>query len=307
MGYDATSGTWELSGEGEKESPLQKCRRLQCEMNELLEEVAVRQGESSISEEEKQAFEAVAEVVGSSKKILENLRFEHSVGKETNKGEAETKELLDQVAEFRKTGKLVYIPSEDPLAQSSRLAELDQRLHILEKAIGVRPEKLSRLGSALNVSNLIEGAQQLATRAALLQPSHIDLVEARLQALSIKLDSVYSKNNETVSGSQVESAELQVKENKTMELYDMAKRTEPIAQALPDILRRMQALESLHKYANNFTKLMGELEATQAVIIQGISNNKMLLQKVQEAFSDNLNRVNQEVAKLDTRLKGLEK
>lgn len=36
----SSSGDWELAGEGEKETPIQKYQRLQCEMNELLEEIA---------------------------------------------------------------------------------------------------------------------------------------------------------------------------------------------------------------------------------------------------------------------------
>jgi len=32
-------GDWELVGEGEKETPLQKFQRLQCEVKELFEEV----------------------------------------------------------------------------------------------------------------------------------------------------------------------------------------------------------------------------------------------------------------------------
>jgi dynactin-2 len=34
------SGDWELVGSGDKETPFQKYQRLQCEMKELLEEVA---------------------------------------------------------------------------------------------------------------------------------------------------------------------------------------------------------------------------------------------------------------------------
>lgn len=34
------SGIWELAGEGEKETLLQKYQRLQCEMKEFMEEVA---------------------------------------------------------------------------------------------------------------------------------------------------------------------------------------------------------------------------------------------------------------------------
>lgn len=298
---------WELAGEGEKETPLQKCRRLQCEMNELLEEVAVLQGDATLTEDEKKSYEAVGEVVGSSQKMLESLRLEQALGKESVKGDSEAKRLLSQVAEFKKSGKIVSLTSgaDDSLGNSARVAELDQRLHTLEKAIGARPEKLSRLSGVLNVSNLIEGVQQLATRAALLQPNQLDLVEARLQNLSAKMDVIGSRGAATEPSE--DSAEAQGKEHKMKELYEIAKRTEPIAQTLPEVLSRMQALESLHKYANNFSKLIGELEATQTMITTGIGNNKKLLQKVQEAFAENLENVNKEVAKLDARLKTLEK
>lgn len=298
---------WELAGEGEKETPLQKCRRLQCEMNELLEEVAVLQGDATLTEDEKKSYEAVGEVVGSSQKMLESLRLEQALGKESVKGDSEAKRLLSQVAEFKKSGKIVSLTSgaDDSLGNSARVAELDQRLHTLEKAIGARPEKLSRLSGVLNVSNLIEGVQQLATRAALLQPNQLDLVEARLQNLSAKMDVIGSRGTATEPSE--DSAEAQGKEHKMKELYEIAKRTEPIAQTLPEVLSRMQALESLHKYANNFSKLIGELEATQTMITTGIGNNKKLLQKVQEAFAENLENVNKEVAKLDARLKTLEK
>lgn len=300
---------WELAGEGEKETPLQKCRRLQCEMNELLTEVAVLQGDASISEDDKRSYEAVGEVVGTSQKMLESLRLEQALGKEAVQGEAEAKKLLGQVTEFKKTGKIVSLP-DAPLGQSTRVAELDQRLHLLEKAIGAKPDKLNRLSGLLNVTNLIGAVQQLATRAALLQPNQLDLVEARLQNLAVKMDAISSRGtgaDAAAAAVEGDSGDAQAKEHKMKELYEIAKRTEPIAQTLPDVLSRMQALESLHKYANNFSKLMGELEATQTMITTGIGNNKKLLQKVQEAFAENLENVNKEVAKLDERLKGLGK
>lgn len=296
---------WELAGEGEKETPVQKCRRLQCEMNELMEEIAVAQG-GSPTEDEKKSFEAIGEVVGTSQKILESLRLEQALGKEPVKGDAEAKRLLGQVAEFKKTGKIAQVPGGEAHALSSaRIGELDQRLYTLEKAIGAKPEKLNRLAGVLNVTNLIEGVQQLATRAALLQPNQLDLVEVRLVNLSAKMDAIGAKGQGPDETG--DSAELQAREQRMRELYEIAKRTEPVAQTLPEVLHRMQALESLHKYANNFSKLIGELEATQTLITTGIGNNKILLQKVQEAFAENLENINKEVAKLDGRLKALEK
>lgn len=291
-----------MAGEGEKETPVQRCRRIQCEMNELMEELAVLQGDASLSEDDKKSYEAVGEVVSSAKKMLDSLRVEQVLGKETVKGDTEVKKLLNQVAEFRKTGKMAPIAAGDPLGQSTRLAELDQRLHVLEKAIGAKPDKLSRLAGILGITNLIEAVQQLATKAALLQPNQLDLVEARLLNLAAKMDMIGEKAAAGAGTTEGETADHQARDQKTKELYEMAKRTEPIAQTLPDVLNRMQALESLHKYANNFSKLVAELETTQNMITVGIGNNKVLLQKVQEAFAENLENVNKEVAKLEGRV-----
>jgi len=82
----------------------------------------------------------------------------------------------------------------------------------------------------------------------------------------------------------------------------MAKETEPMTQLLPGILERMEALESLHKYATNFTKIIADLEATQLLITNGIAHNKMLLQGVQSSLADNMETMNKEVARLEGRM-----
>lgn len=59
--------------------------------------------------------------------------------------------------------------------------------------------------------------------------------------------------------------------------------------------------------AANFSKLFAELQEAQANIIKGIAGNKDLLQGVQHAFAENFENVNKEVARLEERLKSLEK
>lgn len=81
-GYDASSADYELVGCGEKETPVQKCRRLQCEMNELLDEISALQVDKKIEEEEKQSYDAVATVISTAKKVLDSLRLEQVLGKE---------------------------------------------------------------------------------------------------------------------------------------------------------------------------------------------------------------------------------
>ncbi|KAJ6645486.1 Dynactin subunit 2 [Pseudolycoriella hygida] len=294
------SGDYELAGEGEKETPIQKCRRLQCEMDELMQDIVALQTDKAISKEEKESYEAVGTVVTSAKKVLDSLRLEQVLGKEAvaSAADSEIKKLVNQVEEYKKSGGMaaVQLPLQsNELSQSTRIAQLEHKLHQLESAVGAKPEKLSRLASSLGTNTLLDAVQQLSTKAALLQPSQLDLIEARLNNLATKMDAIAEKPTATNQDS--------TRDQKTLELYEIAKRTEPITQILPDMLNRMKALESLHNYATNFSKIIAELETTQQALTLSIGNNKALLQGVQEAFAVNLENVNKEVTKLEERMK----
>lgn len=289
-------------------------------MEELMQDIAAIQQDSKVSKEEKESYETVGAVVNNAKKVLESLRLEQILGKETAPAdaEAEVKQLMQKVEEYNKSGglagvKLVSVGGE--LVQTTRIATLEHRLHELERAIGAKSEKLCRLSSSLGTDSLLDAVQQLSTRAALLQPSQLDLIEARLNNLAIKMDTINEKAN-TSSGDAA-------REQKTLELYEIAKRTEPITQILPEMLDRMQALESLHSYGirisvkskpnsisssfsvTNFTKILSEQEAVQQNLGSNLANNKSLLQGVQEAFAVNMLNVTAEVNKIEERMKKL--
>ncbi|XP_011184150.2 dynactin subunit 2 [Zeugodacus cucurbitae] len=299
-GYDARSGEYELVGLGEKETPVQKCRRLQCEMNELMDEVAALQVDRKIADEEKQSYDAVATVIATAKKVLDSLRLEQVLGKEQapSSADKEVKQLIGQVEEFKKSGLLTAIPTPGTdLAASARIAKLEHRLHQLEQAIGAQPEKLSRLTAVTNTANVLEAVHQLSTKAALLQPDKLDHIETRLTTLTGKMDAIAEKS----SG----SADDAKRDQKVTELYELAKRTEPVAEILPDIIERMQALESLHKYAMNFAKIIAEIEEKQTTIATSLVSNKELLHSVQETFAQNLETMNKEVAKVEERVQAI--
>lgn len=237
-----------MVGEGEKESPIEKCRRLQCELNELMQEISALNEDASVSKEEKSSFEAVGMVVNSAKKVLDSLRLEQVLGKEAvaANSEAEVKKLFSQIDEYKKNGGSVVLPQKQPtsdLAYTTRIAELENRLHKLERLIGAQPEKLSRVVGTIGSGNLLEAVQQVSTKAALLQPDQLDIIEQRLTSLAAKMDTIGEKSNVSEKDAAAEQ--------KIIELYGIAKRTEPIAQLLPNILHRMQALENLHNYGKN--------------------------------------------------------
>lgn len=212
-------------------------------MNELLDEVSALQVDKQVAQEEKESYDAVASVITTAKKVLDSLRLEQVLGKEQVPIEAskEVKSLIAQVDEYKKSGVLTAIPAPGTdLAASARIAKLEHRLFKLEQSIGANPEKLSRLAASTGSSNLMEAVRQISTKAALLQPNHLDSIESRLGNLSKTMDAIAEKSNTNNQDAQ--------RDQKVLELYEIAKRTEPIAEIIPDMLERMKALESLHKY-----------------------------------------------------------
>uniref|UniRef100_A0A1B0DJR6 Uncharacterized protein n=1 Tax=Phlebotomus papatasi TaxID=29031 RepID=A0A1B0DJR6_PHLPP len=295
-GYTARSGLWEINGEGERETPLQRYRRLQCEMHELLDEMSAIQANAETTKEEKKSYEVISGVVTSASKILQSLRLEEVLGKDTvsKSTEQELKKLVQDVEGFKKADSVMPPISDVQLAQENRIAELEHKIYTLEKAVGAKPEKLSRLIGSLGVNNLLAGVQQLSAKAALLQPGQLDLLETRLLGLATKMNAVAEKSSPTAQESD--------RDAKVMELYKIAKRTEPIVQVLPEMVARMQSLEALHKYSSNFSKAIAELEATQTMILTGLSQNKVLLQGIQETSAVQFDNLQKEVKKLEDRI-----
>lgn len=251
--YDVRAGCWELAASGEKETPVEKYRRIKCEMDELMRQIVDMNTKAEISKEDKANYKAVSVVVNNAKKVLGSLRLENVLGIETaaSTSEGEVKRLLNQVEEFqnKKTNDLMQIKnllaidSAEQLEQTKRFAELEARLHKIETLIGVshQAEKLSRLASTMEINGtLIDSVQNISTKAALLQPSQLDQIENRITALATKLNTINDKC--TSLGRNTEN------DDRVQELYAIAKKTEPLAKVLPNVLQRMETLEQLHNY-----------------------------------------------------------
>lgn len=239
-----SSGVYEIVGEGEKETAIQKCQRLQCEMNELMDEITTFESDKTISKEEHEAYFKMSKVVQNSKKILDSLHLEEALGGPGGKNsDKAVRNLISQADALKKgapetAAELIRLKSQTEMAYSTRIAELEHKLHKIEQTVGMKPEKLSRLNSSMDTKNLLEAVQQLSTRSALLQPSQLDVIEQRLTNLATKMDQFKDKS----TGNERE------REQKITELYELAKSTEPITKILPDMLERMKTLESLHSY-----------------------------------------------------------
>lgn len=78
-GYNAESGNWELIGDGDKETSIQKYQRLQCEMKELLEEVNKIQ---ESKDKDNTSCLVSSDQVEQSLKKLADLKLEDALGAE---------------------------------------------------------------------------------------------------------------------------------------------------------------------------------------------------------------------------------
>lgn len=238
-------GCWELAAQGEKETPLEKYRRIKCEMDELLNEIVESNSNADTLKKDKESYESISATVNSAQKVLSSLRLENVLGTETvsSASDNEIKKLIAQVDDFRK-GRTC--DTKTPIAQlehTKRIAELEARLHRVEQIVGAHaPDRLNRLASALDTNGtLLDSVQQISTKAAMLQPSQLDQLETRISALTTKINAINEKTS-SLSGKSSDN------DDKVAALYDIAKKVEPIAKLLPDVHRRMQALESLHNH-----------------------------------------------------------
>ncbi|CAH0692028.1 unnamed protein product [Spodoptera exigua] len=291
IGYRA--GEWELAAEGEPETILERYNRLRCEFSELLEQVTEQQNKAT--ESEKDEYTKLAVQINSTKKLLEELKLEE--GEQIDPKAEKLKEYLSSSSK-KKQGELVTahlkLKPEVNLAYTTRIAQLEHRLHKLEQAAGVRDEEaFRRLQAATGQATLCGAAASLAAQTSLLRPAELAAAEARVTSLLANVDALKAAVKPG-------DPELDAKVN---ELYKLLRQIDGISHS--EILERMEALEALHNQASNFGKSLTELETLQTTIASGVQNNKELLQGVQEVFAHNVDSVNKEIKKLDERISKL--
>ncbi|XP_048478393.1 dynactin subunit 2 [Plutella xylostella] len=288
IGY--RSGEWELAAEGEPETPAERYNRLRCEFSELLEQVTEQQNKAS--ESEKDEHTKLAAQINSTKKLLEELKLDE--GEQIDPKAEKLKEYLSKGSK-KKAGEMAVthlkLRPEVALAQTTRIAQLEHRLHKLEQAAGVRDEEaFRRLQAATGEATLCGAAASLAAQASLLRPGELAAADARVTSLLANVDALKAA---------VRPADPEA-DAKVNELHKLLKQIDGISHS--EILERMEALESLHNQASNFSKSLMELETLQASIAGGVQNNKELLQGVQEVFAHNVDSVQREIKKLDDRI-----
>ncbi|KAK7085465.1 Dynactin subunit 2, partial [Halocaridina rubra] len=326
-GYDARPMEWEVAGQGEEETIMQKYQRLKCEINQLVGEVeavkgTVQSGDGSVSSVE------LAKQVETLQCTLGDLKLEETLGADVVSSISEPqialqKKLVTLLEGFKKTGlvtekksgktaegkdeiggssvisyELYYAPQHARLNQLASVASLEKRIDKLEMLIGNNPDKLSSLAAWTNHKSVLGATQVLSARLALLEPSHLDHVEGRLHAVHTRMNSISEKK------AVIEDAD---KQSKVTELYELVKKTEALSSTVPEVVERLVSLEGLHDQALQFNGSIKQLDVAQTRLTSILHSNSDHLAAVQEKFSHNLEIIQNNIANIDNRVKKLEK
>lgn len=321
-------GNWELPGEGESETPIQKYQRLQCEIKDLYEEVNNLK-EKAKDEEVKSVADIISQVQLLAKQ-LDTLKLEECLGPDliatlSDPQGTRMKQLISQIEAFKQTSiptsetvskaestkddktsesgvlkyQMMYLPEKARMQETARIAVLEQRLCSLETIIGTTSDKLSKFSQNLRGQGVMESLQELGAKAALLDTYQIDVAETRLAALIHRMDNIAQKKAALALDSE--------QEQKISEMYDIMKQTETMSQILPQTVNRMLALNSIHQQAATLNKSLARLEELQTQITSDLESNKSLLKGVQESFASNLETIKNNIESLDERIKKLSK
>ncbi|XP_053987382.1 dynactin subunit 2 [Hylaeus volcanicus] len=322
-------GDWDLPAEGEKETPVQKCQRLQCEIKELYEEVNELKEKTEGEKEEKSIIDIISQVQDLSKQ-LDSLKLEECLGADvvatlSDPQGTKLKELISQIQAFKQTSiltsesdsktqstkvdktaepnvlkyQMTYLPEKARMQEAARVALLEQRLCNLESVIGATTDKLSKFSQNLKCQGVMEAVQELGAKAALLDTYQLDIIENRLASLIHRMDSIAQKKSTLSLDSE--------QEQKIAEMYEIMKQTETMSQMLPQTVNRMLALNTIHQQAAEFNKSLVRLEELQSQITVDLESNKSLLKGVQESFASNLEVIKNNIESLDERIKNLSK
>lgn len=330
-GYDNAT-EFQLSMDGKNETLEMRFKRLQLEMQELSEDVT--RASQVASDESKSAQispAALHQHVVQLQSQLHSLQLQKNVGGGlVNLSDADgniQKKLLSQIEQMKAVpgkGKDSAAPSSSSpsyelyvkpevaqFSQTSRVADLEQRIAKLEVALGSNPEKLAMLTAEDNDSSggLLSAVSSLQTKVNLLNPKVVDQVDGRLGAVQLRLQQIDEKqaSNAAAQSGQGSQQLPEDTSRRIAEIHALMGKWERVCGTLPNITDRMVALNDLHNQALTFGQTLAQVEAMQKTIGGNLTTQTQMVAKVEATLATNLETIRKNCAALDERMRALQK
>jgi dynactin-2 len=155
----------------------------------------------------------------------------------------------------------------------AKATELEARIHRLENVLGANDGKDIMIPLELRPKNktVLGALTVLHTKLSLLEPSHIELIEAKLSSVLDKVSKIAEKK--------LDVQELE-RTFKLTSLYELLESSSATIEALPEISTRLEALRELHTKAADIVRELGELKSVQDSLAAGTLENDMLLKEL---------------------------
>ncbi|RWS17116.1 Dynactin subunit 2-A-like protein [Dinothrombium tinctorium] len=266
LGYQSF-GDWEIvdSASRDRETPLQKYRRIQAEAAELIEGLrAAKQPSADSASKVVPTFGnelTPCDIVTGLDQLTEQLKSlnveqwaESNIlyGVESSKiysklcsqveGLKESQQKDEKSASKSEAHSFTYQLLCDPQLsrnrEMTRLNLIEQRIKRLESLLGNDDQKISFLTNLTNDKSLVEAVNLMSARISQMDSSHLESIEARLKSLLNKLNQMSEKK------AQLEDIE---KQNKIDELYEIVMKNEKRSASMPLIATRLNALNDLQE------------------------------------------------------------
>ncbi|KAL6727331.1 hypothetical protein Aduo_009219 [Ancylostoma duodenale] len=182
------------------------------------------------------------------------------------------------------SGKETFTPNVDKSA-NAKLLSLEQRVRRIESLVGsFDPSRQS----------IADSVEDIRFRLEALNPSYIEGMETKLNALISKLDQVEDKKQKSVDG------EMEAKVNDLLELMS---KWDAACVAMPSNLKKLQGLHRLHEQARHFSERLSQLVGVRDQIEKAISADRMAMCELQVKAKEDITAVLGQITSLEERLK----
>lgn len=345
-GYKAQQGTEQAETSwrqvGEKESSLDRFRRLRFELEELEKEVQGEKSDQSQSkvEDAKNSHEDLLPQLKALRQQLAGLNESSAIGQSDQqsdaiKVQAEARRLLQQLsiaskgrdsAAQREAGASREDKQEGevPASEMVKLTDLDHRLAGLESLIGIQDAMQSE-AQALPRPLLPSLARIEHLLTLLTQPRHLDGISRRIKVLVSELERVHEARRKLmISGEEGDVTRGEGAENgkidgsstinlapETLKKLDtvlpILSRVDSMLPIVPTLLSRLQSLSSLHASSANFAH---DVEALQGILKSSNTQSqelKQMLGNLQSSLVENEQRTKDNLVIVEERIESITK
>ncbi|CAG8489736.1 7675_t:CDS:2 [Racocetra fulgida] len=316
-----------------QETPLQKLRRLQYEIQELNEEVEKKKDEASINTPNHRALSSqistlqedlsrISQSLGDSdpideqegtiikqaelgKKLVHQLQTFKNIGMPKTNGTTSETNGIDESAirhaPNAEAGKNVSLTFGVGTILSyihtlGKISELDERIASLEKLVGTaHGQNFEDLSISITNTNLIAAVDKLDQHMQILaQPRHLESVSRKAKTLVGELEKVNElKNKEFMNGGVID--------------YDTKERVDPLISIAPALVNRLKSLQQLHQEAAVFSDTIKMLSDEQSKIRDELKSLNEVSGNLDKSFKVNEETIQKNISTMDDRVTDLAK